>query len=61
MTVFHASDEVDVCTPDGVWEHGIVHDVCVSCVWVSLDRVVLDVPMHPDDPRIRMHVEAGAA
>jgi hypothetical protein len=59
VTTFHTSDEVDVRNTDGTWDHGIVHDVCAFCVWVSLDRVVLDVPMHPDDPRIRMHEVAS--
>jgi hypothetical protein len=63
MIAFHTSDEVDVRNiTDDLWVHGIVHEVCTNCVWISLDRgSVVDVPIDPTSDRIRLHIAAGAA
>jgi hypothetical protein len=55
--VFHELDDVEVLNPKGKWVHGVVHEVCAFCVWISADDCMVDLPFDPRDPhRIRLVV-----
>lgn len=51
-------DEVGVVNAKGEREHGIVHDVSPQIVWVSLDKVCIDIAFWLDDPRLSKWVSS---
>lgn len=60
MTEYTVHSDIGVLAPSGLLEHGVVHDVSVRVVWVSLDSVVVDVPFDPQDSRLQPWPEVAA-